>query len=225
MYNLRMEIRIDHQNEVMSLFRTPLARFRLPNSEIINPGLEEAILKRQAEDTGVEHSNVRGWHSARDLHTWPEPEVKELVDSMRSSVLNMVSLIAHVKNFTATVELAAWGNVNGPGSYNQYHSHPDCLWSGVYYVRAGNYDDDGMQRPGHLKLYDPRGAIDQLSHPGLGWGKNVNIPPEDGMMVLFPSWLHHSVNSFDSDTTRISIAFNARVHEFKEVSDPAQASR
>lgn len=216
-----MDLKLDHKTDLLSLFRTPLARFKLPNAEIINPGLEKAILQRREKDQGVAHSNVRGWHSERDLHTWPEPEVKELVDSMRSSVLNMVSLIAHVENFKATVELAAWANINGPGSYNQYHSHPDCLWSGVYYVRAGNYDEDTVKKPGHLKLYDPRGAIDQLSHPGYGWGKNVNIPPEDGLMVLFPSWLHHSVNTFDSDTTRISIAFNARIHHFREAGEEA----
>jgi hypothetical protein len=87
----------------------------------------------------------------------------------------------------------------------------------VYYVRAGSYKNDGVKKAGQLKLYDPRGRIDQITHPGRGFGKNVNIPPVDGVMVVFPAWLAHSVNSFDSDTMRISVAFNARVRSFRKV--------
>lgn len=217
-----MELRLNHQTDVTSLFRTPLARFRVPNADVINPGLEKAVLSRKDSESGVSHSNVHGWHSSRDLQDWPEPEVRDLVGTMRSAVMNMVNLIAHVQYFKAKIEISAWANVNGPGSYNQYHTHPDCHWSGVYYVRAGEYVDDGVKNAGKIKFYDPRGRVDQFSHPGYGFGKNVNIAPEDGQMILFPAWLAHSVNTFDSDTTRISIAFNARVQDFEEISAPPQ---
>ena len=212
-----MQLKLDNEKDVFALFRTPLARFVLPNAEQINPGLEAAILERMEADQGVERSNVRGWHSDRDFQSWPQPEVKELVQSMRSAVRNMVGMIAGVPAFTARIQLAAWANVNGPGSYNHYHTHPDSLWSGVYYVRAGTYDDDDLRGAGKLKFYDPRGRIDHLGHPGQGFGKNVNMTPQDGMMLVFPSWLAHSVNSFDSETLRISVAFNTRVKDFQEV--------
>jgi uncharacterized protein (TIGR02466 family) len=215
-----MELELDHSTDVLALFRTPLARFTVPNAEKINPGLEKAILKRMNKDAGINRSNVRGWHSERDFCKWPEKAVRELVDSMRSAVRNMVRLIADVPKFRTTIQLAAWANVNGPGSFNHYHTHPNSLWSGVYYVRAGAYGDDDIRHAGKLKFYDPRGQIDQLAHPGQGFGKNFNIAPEDGMMLVFPSWLAHSVNSFDSDTQRISVAFNARVKGFKEIEGP-----
>ena len=28
-----------------------------------------------------------------------------------------------------------WANVNPPGGYNRAHIHPNCTWSGVYYVK------------------------------------------------------------------------------------------
>lgn len=212
-----MQLQLDQEKDVVALFRTPLAQIMLPNAGEINPGLEAAILERMESQAGIQRSNVRGWHSERDVQDWPEPEVGELMDSIRSAVMNMVGLIANVPKFKAEVRLAAWANVNGPGSYNQYHTHPDSLWSGVYYVRAGSYEDEQLRGAGKLKFYDPRGRIDQLSHPGQGFGKNVNFPPEDGLMLVFPSWLAHSVNSFDSDTLRISVAFNARVTGFEEL--------
>lgn len=211
-----MQITLDQEKDIFALFRTPLARFRLPNADEINPGLESAILQRMDDDQGVQRSNVRGWHSARDFQDWPQAEARELVESMRSAVLNMVSLISGASSCEAKIEIVAWANVNGPGSYNQYHTHPNSLWSGVYYIRAGDYGKSDIRGAGKLRLYDPRGRIDQLSHPGQGFGGNVSIPPEDGMMVVFPSWLAHSVNSFDSDTLRISVAFNSRVRNFRE---------
>ncbi|MDX1555979.1 MAG: TIGR02466 family protein [Xanthomonadales bacterium] len=210
-----MELKLDQERDVLALFRTPLARFALPNAEEINPGLEVAILDRRPRSTGMNRSNVRGWHSNRDFQKWPEPEAAELVDSMRSAVQNMVSLVSDASRFSARIEIVAWANVNGPGSYNHYHTHPNCLWSGVYYVRAGEYAQDDLKHAGKLKLYDPRGAVDHLAHPGRGFGRNVNIPPRTGTMVIFPAWLAHSVNSFDSDTLRISVAFNARVKDFQ----------
>ncbi len=216
---LEVELNLDHDRDVKALFRTPLARFALPNAEEINPGLEIAILDRRAKAAGMARSNVRGWHSDRDFQNWPEPEARELVDSMRSAVQNMVSLVALSQRFSARIEIVAWANVNGPGSYNQYHTHPNCLWTGVYYVRAGDYRDDDLKHAGKLKLYDPRPRVDHLAHPGQGFGRNVNITPRNGTMVVFPSWLAHSVNSFDSDTLRISVAFNARVKDFKDLEE------
>lgn len=212
-----MELKLDQNRDVLALFRTPLARFALPNAGEINPGLEIAILDRRAKAPGMNRSNVRGWHSARDFQHWPEPEVSELVDTMRSAVQNMVSLVSNTQRFSARIEIVAWANVNGPGSYNHYHTHPNCLWSGVYYVRAGDYAEGDIKHAGKLKLYDPRGTIDHLAHPGRGFGRNINIAPRDGTMVVFPAWLGHSVNTFDSDTLRISVAFNARVKEFKAI--------
>lgn len=212
-----MELKLDPAEDILALFRTPLARFSLPNAEKINPGLEKAILKRMKKGGGINRSNVRGWHSDRDFCKWPEKDVRELVDSMRWAVRNMVSLVANVPKFRTTIQIAAWANVNGPGSFNQYHTHPNSLWSGVYYVKAGEYEGDTVRQPGKLKFYDPRGQIDQLAHPGQGFGRNFNVEPEDGMMLVFPSWLAHSVNTFDSNTQRISVAFNARVKGFKEI--------
>ena len=68
-----MELRLKQDKDILGLFRTPLARFRLPNAPDINPGLEIAILDRRARDGGMSRSNVRGWHSHRDLQNWPEP--------------------------------------------------------------------------------------------------------------------------------------------------------
>lgn len=210
-----MQFRINPQTEVSSFFPTPVARFQLPNAGEINPGLEKAILAREASDKSGKRSNIGGWQSADNLIDWPEPDVKELVDSMRCAVLNMVSIVARVTVFEAAINLVAWANINRSGAFNQVHTHPGNHWSGVYYVVAGDFGADDIEYPGQLQIHDPRERADMYWHPRAPYGKPVRIKPSAGQMVLFPSWLAHSVNVFYSDTTRISIAFNAQALNFK----------
>ena len=47
---------------------------------------------------------------------------------------------------------------------------------------------------------------------------NLSIAPQAGDLLLFPSWLYHSVNPFSIETTRISIAFNGRIDGFRKIS-------
>ncbi len=210
-----MQFKIDPKTDVRSLFPTPVACFQVPNATAINSGLEKAILDREKSEKGGKRSNIGGWQSADNLTEWPEPEVVELVDTMRFAVLNMVSLISNTTKFEAAVSLYAWANVNRSGSFNQVHTHPNNHWSGVYYVLPGQFGDDEVDYPGQLQIHDPRDRADMFMHPGSPVGKRFRINPREGMMVLFPSWLSHSVNIFYSQTTRISIAFNAQVNNFR----------
>lgn len=210
-----MQFKINPKEEVLSLFPTPLARFQIPNAKKINPGLERAILKREVADRGVRHSNIGGWQSRQDFIDWPEPEAAELTDSMRCGVLNMLGLLSRTKRFEASLHIVAWANVNRSGAFNQVHTHPGNQWSGVYYVVPGEFSEDDVAYPGQLQIHDPRDRANMVMHPGTPFGSPFRILPQAGMMVLFPAWLAHSVNIFYSQTTRISIAFNAQVLEFK----------
>ncbi|MDX1554561.1 MAG: TIGR02466 family protein [Xanthomonadales bacterium] len=210
-----MQFKLNPQTDVSSLFPTPLARFQIPNAGVINPGLEKAILEREKREAGGKRSNIGGWQSSDNLADWKEPEVVELVDSMRCAVLNMVSIITRVQAFEANVSIMAWANVNRSGSFNQVHTHPHNHWSGVYYVSPGDFDDDDVDFAGQLQIHDPRERADMYMHPNAPFGKPFRVEPREGLMILFPSWLGHSVNVFHSTTTRISIAFNAQLLNFK----------
>jgi uncharacterized protein (TIGR02466 family) len=210
-----MQFKINPQTEVWTLFPTPVACFQVPNAAEINPGLERAILSREETDSSGKRSNIGGWQSLDNLAEWPEPEVVELVDTMRCAVLNMVSLISRTTRFEASISIFSWANVNRSGCFNQVHTHPNNHWSGVYYVVAGEFADDDVGHPGQLQIHDPRDRADMYDHPGSPFGKPFRIEPRAGMMVLFPSWLSHSVNIFYSQTTRISIAFNAQAMNIK----------
>lgn len=105
-----------------------------------------------------------------------------------------------------------WLNVNGRGHYNNLHTHAGAVMSGVYYLQVPSCCS------GHLNLHN---RFEDM-HMKESWGCDANfdkfekpynytdhyIDPKDDMMVLFPSWLAHSVSKSASDKERISISFN-----------------
>ena len=42
---------------------------------------------------------------------------------------------------------------------------------------------------------------------------SISIPPEDGILMLFPSWIKHKVNKNLSKDLRISISGNYTLNE------------
>ena len=84
-----------------------------------------------------------------------------------------------------------WAIVNKGGSTNLRHQHGNSTISGAYYVRA-------PKNSGDLVFYDPRPAP-VYSHPHSNEPNYLNamvnsINPAEGALVLFPSYLDHSVN-------------------------------
>ena len=213
------QIPFDSKKSVIPAFMTPIGTFKVPGADQLNPLLEAEILRHMESETGQTRSNVGGWHSNDDLFKWTPPAFRELAEWVHSAVFRMVALASKTKRFKCQCTLAGWANVNGPGQYNANHNHPGCNWSGVYYVRTGTYDGDPLPKAGQLQFYDPRGSINMIQHPGRSiFGHTINIRPADGLLVVFPAWLYHSVNPFMNDVQRISIAFNAQIRSFEATS-------
>ena len=86
---------------------------------------------------------------------------------------------------------------------NQPHFHKHAWLSGVYYAKVpasvkNQGTEEGWLEFSRMPSYD-------------GQPKDVEVaalPPREGMMVIFPSYLHHRVLPFSGDDMRVSIAFN-----------------
>lgn len=210
-----MKLKFIAQQNITDAFATPIARFRVPNADSLNAALEPAILKREELSGGLRKTNVGGWQSPGDLLDWPEVGDTDLKETMQSAVTHMLALVAGSQKIRFQATFKAWANVNRGGSFNRIHNHPDCHWSGAYYVRQGEPGPEESKRAGCIEFHDPRGAINMISHPGnSSFGAPLPLRPEAGMLFVFPSWLYHSVNPIMTETCRISIAFNARIDRF-----------
>lgn len=83
------------------------------------------------------------------------------------------------------------------------HIHLDGYLSGVYYVRIPGEITSGRGNAGWFELGRPPGEIRFEAEPSTR-----PIQPEEGLMILFPAYFYHGTIPFESDETRISIAFD-----------------
>ena len=88
------------------------------------------------------------------------------------------------------------------------HSHPGSAWLGVYYVDVGTSPPD-CPLSGVLEFLDPRTGAEAVSAPGDPYGASVRVQPGSGLLVVFPSWLHHWVHPYAGLVPRITVSFNA----------------
>jgi uncharacterized protein (TIGR02466 family) len=184
------------------LFQTPLFVFKLHDHTLVDQMLLKVISEQRSLDaSGQEVSNVLGWHSQGNLFGLEEVKpFRELIDAAIAE-----SAIAMGYENVRIQAANCWANVNPKHASNKIHDHANCLFSGVYYVKAPD-------ACGTLMFYDPRSArtfykpmvptytaftADAIAHVA-----------EAGLLLIFPSWLRHGVEPNLSDEERISVSFN-----------------
>lgn len=205
-----MPARNQNPDDIVIVFPTPVLVKKIPETEAINQRLRELILARALEHDGVEKSNVGGWHSATDFFEWPYPEAKKVLEWVGQSVKAMTAFTTGTRDVQGELTAIGWVNLLRQGAYNTPHSHPDSMWSGVYYVDVGSHPA-AYPTSGVIEFLDPRCAVEMISLPGEPFREKYTVHPESGMLVLFPSWLYHYVHPYQGEDARISISFNAVV--------------
>jgi uncharacterized protein (TIGR02466 family) len=177
--------------------------------EVDNRAITDYCYHLQETSKGVYASNEGGWQS--ELIN----DEAELLHPLLVEITNRLNQLHIELGFKDTLRQQigeCWININGPGDFNKPHVHPGAFFSGVYYVKAGEF-------AGALELMNPITAH-QYTIP-VGVTENVNgynsgvswVQPEVGGLVIFSPWLQHHVQPNRSNTDRISIAFNSYLTE------------
>ena len=185
--------------EVITLFSTPILEHKFDfNLDYI---LEVCDEIKEKDPMGVKVSNVIGWQSKHDIQSAFPYEFY--------CILEKVKIFAKKIGLNSNLKIdCAWININERGGYNQNHDHPNCILSGVLYVKT-------PKQCGNIEFLNPnRKYIDR------DWfGDVVNdcttttssvwkMVPEENVAYIFPSWIDHQVYPNLSDEKRVSISFN-----------------
>ncbi len=203
---------------VVVSYGTPMLRRVVDDAATLNEGLKRIVLEKEQAHPELgggprRFSSQGGWQSDSDLLQWPHAEIATLRAEFNASIDRLMQLaVADDPDRRVQSELTAvaWANVNRDGSYNVIHNHPGNHWSGVYYVSVGD-PDPSVQWNGAIEFYDPRGGATAMPVPGFNFGFSNAVTPEPGTMIVFPSWLMHSVHPYRGSGVRISIALNASI--------------
>ena len=191
-----------------ALFPTPVYFKQLPSSKELNTYLLKHIKnwKKKFPKGEMKTNSGYGWHSPTDMNKKEEykPLTKELFAMAQDCN----------KDFGISGKLGLgnmWANVNPTYSYNKTHTHPNSLWSGVYYIKV-------PKNSGKLFLEDPRPGCNihmprRVDHlPEQLW-RVCAYEPKEGLMIFFPSWLPHGVDinmntEKGEKNWRVSVSFN-----------------
>lgn len=139
------------------------------------------------------------WTSDADLHV-KYTEFASIAEAFQQLAADWAEQVGLTHDGLVVTE--CWGNVVSPGGSTVRHHHRGAYLSGVYYPTA--YGDAG-----DLVFHDPRGARVQLAPVGVNEpGHSESIVVKEGLMLLFPAWLEHSVGPNLSGRERISVACN-----------------
>jgi hypothetical protein len=106
-----------------------------------------------------------------------------------------------------------WTIKQGPGDYQEMHSHPGGSLSGNIYLNAPDFDLDSGTSDGQISFRLPHTRDVNKFVMSDHW----NYAPTAGTMLVFPSYLPHTVYPWRGDGYRTVMAFDARLLPKDEV--------
>ncbi len=186
----------------------------LPDGAALNAAVTPHLYAwREADREGITRSNVKeagSWHSDTGMAT--RPEYRPLVDRLLTVAAEIFDDLGYHSDWQPVID-NMWANISPRYGFNRAHSHPQALWSGVYYVQT-------PASAGRLYFMEPRAQV-LVQRPVYGraaserpesWTE-VYFEPVAGRLILFPAWLVHEVEPNMSDVEgpagdRISVSFN-----------------
>lgn len=149
------------------------------------------------------------WQSHQGLH-----QLKEFEELVACVLNSSTSILKFLKIGHEKIEFTGcWANVNPPGHGHRKHSHPNNFLSGVYYIQTHEKADT-------ISFHEPR-IQNTIIRPPVTELTNANtdqvvVTVGDGTLLLFPSWLEHSVSPNGGQKNRMSISFNLMFSRFEE---------
>ena len=194
------------KKKIYNLFPVPIFQHKIENYQEINQELLNYILELQKKNKiGNTHSNRGGWHSPNfDLVNEGPPinfinKFKDFLKHIISSDMGW----EYIPNKQRIV--AMWAIINKKNSFNVMHNHQNCYLSASYYVRK-------PEDSGDITFFDPKEAktyrfpkIEKYTEYST---EIVTIEPGEGDLLIFPSYLYHSVGENLSDDNRVVVSFN-----------------
>ena len=161
---------------------------------------------------GKNKSNLgqNSYHSPNLLNLQNPPEILKLM----KQITNCIQTI-HQQSRRENVRLVDfWININGKGGSNVPHTHPGAKYSGVFYIKVPK-----EMKGGNLFFLKDYNETYLTSQENMGFFKQgynllpndlpkIPVKPAEKLLIVFPSWLPHSVEFNDVDVERISLSFN-----------------
>jgi hypothetical protein len=188
--------------------------------QVLNPQLIALVDAELAKDNwiGTDRKGTTrgGWHSGF-IQDRPDPAIQILVSRIWAAVETMAErqcpgIMAQKPRF----DMELWMNVNPAGSYITAHDHSKYLnsdrhsvWTGTYYLGVAELGDP-CEVGGRIVFQDRSRLPVPKCVNGEVKPRDWMLTPQDGLLNIFPSTLHHRVEPHHSTKHRYAFAFDIR---------------
>jgi hypothetical protein len=212
------------EGALRSLWPTPIGQFHLAEAADVNPLLSRVLLAlRGLAGEGAAasfYASEDDLLSRIDLPEW-RGMVRFIVDSVQRTAAFANGEVWNQGRRSLQLNiLGMWFQVSNGSADHDVHTHGNCSWSGVYYVQV----DPPERRRGH-PAHGARNGVtrfygDYFNRLGGAFADlgnaylqrcHVDIEPEEGLLVVFPSWLPHRAMAYAGERDRIVISFNVSI--------------
>lgn len=190
--------------EILELFPTPVFTTALP-LEFAN--IVPWFYKQEMLSEEIDSPNYG--ERSKNSYILNEPECSDLGNHILSIVPAFGKMLG--LDYGSYKFSQSWLSYKHPGQHHTVHTHPNSLISGVLYF------GEPVEKTPAIKFHKPimgtnvsyiaPKEIADKRESKYGW-KEFSIEFTPGLLLLFPSYLNHSVPINKTDTTRCSLAFN-----------------
>jgi uncharacterized protein (TIGR02466 family) len=197
--------------EMFMLFPTPLFTGKLVDLGACDR-IEKILRDMQKLGAGASaRSAVAAYMTPDNIQN--HPDMKELVDLIMAEAGQVLDAFKIKRDSHYITNM--WGNITHPNHRHHMHVHPNCLLSGIVYIKT-------PQNCGPTMFASPR-QLSRMLEPVYTAKNEINsdvfvFPAEKGRMLIWPSHLPHAVEhgTANEDEDRIVVAFNVMIRGLVE---------
>jgi hypothetical protein len=194
-------MKIDH------IFPIPIARFTVDETIIKNT---TELVNKYVVDSNITYPSAPGellttfYKDKNFLGNIGDTGLLSYINRVSRQYLDLLGL-----DYKSFIELTSWLQFNQPRSYFVRHDHYGALISGCVYLKM-------PENSGNILFHSPLETrrvsntfFEKIKKEENDYNfSHVTYTPVVGEMILFESWLQHTVQQNMSDENRISIGFN-----------------
>jgi hypothetical protein len=171
----------------------------------------------ELNDSGTDSISIRGGQQIQVYPNQLNLDVSWLIKYLETvchgymEIVNAQSGTDDLKH-TKPVVVSIWTIRQGPGDYQEMHSHPMGNISGNIYISAPDFAPDSRASDGQLffRMHQSKDITKFIMNDSM------KLSPDPGSIIVFPSHLPHTVYPWRGTGHRTILAFDAVLRPIDE---------
>ena len=188
--------------EVLPLFSQPV----YVDTMNLDESMVQSVINTECEYVAAD---TVGNNGAQSNTQWlqEQPEIRNLVEEYLDHYVYNILGISRQRH--QLIHQSSWVNKHVKGDKGDGHSHTNSMFSGCLYFKVPPNSGELRFHVGSMfPTYVTQTIVPDIATSNVYNMREVSIEPCEGMIILFPSHLAHSISVNESDEERYSMAFN-----------------